>query len=543
MATPQVDIQNNFDEVTSGLRDVVDELKNVRSAQEDTNSAVEAGTETTQGLSKGFSGVGLAIKAAGIGLAIEAFNFLKDALSESQIATDFFTTAFNAASRVVNDFITFITNNVGRITDFFEAFSLPSISDIGTAIQENLTERFESALEVVGFLGEAFSRLIRGDVSGALDSLEEAGKELVDTFTGVDNTFDRVVETVTSAASAVVDYTTSVISAAVAQTSLANTALVAAAMSALLRAENEAQQESLRQTRDDTRLTIEARLEASRLLGESVERDLIARESLAQAGVAAAEQALENNASIENQVALLEAQAVQVEVLAEVEGRRSEQQASQIGLELEQIEILQAAKDEAADADQKRRDDEVALEEAKQRALEQLQDAQIDAASALGDALTTLAGDNKGLAIAGLIVEQSAAIAGIVIDTLRANAAAVAASPLTAGQPFVTINSITGGLSVAAAIAAAVQGIQQINQSPGPSVSGSAGAGGASSVPFGPTVSTPLMSQTDQQPSMSDVMGMVMSRPVEATIQEGPFTQGTRNITKRNQQRQFKRRP
>ena len=77
--------------------------------------------------------------------------------------------------------------------------------------------------------------------------------------------------------------------------------------------------------------------------------------------------------------------------------------------------------------------------------------------------LKEIAGKNKKLATAAVVVEQAAAIGKIVVNTGIANAKAVAASPLTFGQPWVTINTISGLLAAATSVAAGVKAIQQIN--------------------------------------------------------------------------------
>jgi hypothetical protein len=80
-----------------------------------------------------------------------------------------------------------------------------------------------------------------------------------------------------------------------------------------------------------------------------------------------------------------------------------------------------------------------------------------------GSFLSAIAGKNKELAIAGLVIEQAAAVAKIIVNTAAANAKAVEQFPTTAGQPWVTINTISAALGVASAIAATAKGISQIN--------------------------------------------------------------------------------
>ncbi len=69
-----------------------------------------------------------------------------------------------------------------------------------------------------------------------------------------------------------------------------------------------------------------------------------------------------------------------------------------------------------------------------------------------GNLLGQIAGKNKGLAIAGIVISQAASIGQIIANTAIANAKAVAATPLTFGMPFVAINTVsvnaTAGFSV-----------------------------------------------------------------------------------------------
>jgi len=120
-----------------------------------------------------------------------------------------------------------------------------------------------------------------------------------------------------------------------------------------------------------------------------------------------------------------------------------------------------------------------AIEMAELEAKAELQTAYLDLAQQFGGFLKTIAGKNKKLAIAGVIVEQAAAIGKIVVNTGIANAKAVATSPLTFGMPWVAINTATAALSIASSIAGAVKAIQQINSAD----SGAAATGGASNLP------------------------------------------------------------
>jgi hypothetical protein len=69
----------------------------------------------------------------------------------------------------------------------------------------------------------------------------------------------------------------------------------------------------------------------------------------------------------------------------------------------------------------------------------------------------------KGVAKAGVIIEKASAIGQIWSNNAVANAKAVAAFPLTAGQPWVTINTVTAGLSTVTTAAAAAKAIAEID--------------------------------------------------------------------------------
>ena len=115
------------------------------------------------------------------------------------------------------------------------------------------------------------------------------------------------------------------------------------------------------------------------------------------------------------------------------------------------------------------------IDEAALQAKIDIQSAELDLVGQFGSFLKEIAGKNKKLAIAGIIVEQAASIGKIVANTGIANAKAVAASPLTAGMPWVAINSISAGLSIASSVAGAAKAIQQVNSSDNATAAPSAG--------------------------------------------------------------------
>ena len=125
------------------------------------------------------------------------------------------------------------------------------------------------------------------------------------------------------------------------------------------------------------------------------------------------------------------------------------------------------------------RDIDVAALEAKK----QIELAKYAIVAQVGSLLQQLAGKNKDIAIAGVLIEKAAAIGQIWANNAIANAKATAASPLTFGQPWVTINTVSAALSTAATIAAAVQAVNQIKEAGSGGTGSGSGTGGGAAAP------------------------------------------------------------
>jgi hypothetical protein len=181
-------------------------------------------------------------------------------------------------------------------------------------------------------------------------------------------------------------------------------------------------------------------------------------------------------------------------------------------------------------------DERRAIDMAELEARAEIQNAQLDLAAQFGGLLKTLAGENKKVAIAGVVVEQAAAIGKILVNTGIANAKAVAASPLTFGAPWVAINSISAALSIASSIAAGVKAIQQINSagsgggsaSGGGTIPGKSGAGSAPAVPQIERTAVPQITGTTGQTSpgaqIAGTISQASGKPIKAYVVSGDVT-------------------
>jgi hypothetical protein len=128
-------------------------------------------------------------------------------------------------------------------------------------------------------------------------------------------------------------------------------------------------------------------------------------------------------------------------------------------------------------------------EKAQIEARTQLQLKYVDIVGKAGALLQQAAGDNKALAIAGIVLEQASAVASIAINTQKNAARAGYLTPVGIAE------LAAGALGIASAIVAAKQGIDNINKAniPGPSAPASAPSISAPIAPrFSPVAPTRL---------------------------------------------------
>ena len=350
-------------------KDAVKGIENVNYELNQIDKGAAKAEKGVGGISKGFKGLGTAIKAAGIGLVIAALGKLAEVFNQNQKVADLFNTAFEAVSIAFNDFVNFIVDNSGAVVDFFKNIfenPLESVKALGESIKANIVERFESFLDTLGYLASAVKKVFSGDFAGALDDVKKAGKESIDVFTGVNDTFDKSAEFVEKNKDAIKGYITETVKSAKENVKLAKAAELAAVKNQGLIEKYDRQAESLRQIRDDESKSIEERIKANDDLAKVLDDQEKAMKDNAAIMVAAAGAELEKNKeSIELQKAYQEALNEQAAIEAQITGFRSEQQTNVNSLLREQKEIQQ----ELALIGKSERD--IQREELKQQYLEQ----------------------------------------------------------------------------------------------------------------------------------------------------------------------------
>jgi len=158
---------------------------------------------------------------------------------------------------------------------------------------------------------------------------------------------------------------------------------------------------------------------------------------------------------------------------------------------------------------------EIEIEKQKEAAKKEVRMNSLENVASIGQSLQILAGKNKDVARAGIILENAAGIAKIIVNTMVANTKAAAAFPLTAGMPFTAINTAAGALSIAATIKATSTALSQIGGGGGGSVGSSpsmgAAGGGATAPQFNVVGSTGVN-------QLAGVMGAQQQTPVQAYV-------------------------
>ena len=340
--TINLEIKNNANSTVKDFKKLADSASDLKTKTKEAGEGTKEVAEGAEEGATGFKKLGVALKAAGIGLVVAAFAKFSEVLNENQKVADFFNTTFEALSLAFNDFFNFVSDNVGSVVNSFKAIfddPLQSIKNLGNAIKNNIIERFNSAIESIGFLGDAIVKVFSGDFEGAAESAKNAGKEFIDTLTGVDDTFDKTVETVGKVVEATTNYVTETVKAAKSNVDLAKSAEIARVRQQGLVEEYDRQAERLRQVRDVETNTIQERIEANEKLGQVLDEQEKAMLKQVDLQIASARAELNKNKNQENTIALLEAQNEKAAVLAQIDGLRSEQITNQDALIREQIEL------------------------------------------------------------------------------------------------------------------------------------------------------------------------------------------------------------
>jgi hypothetical protein len=389
-------INSNIDDVTNEIKSLNKNLDKTNDEVKKVSKSTEDAEKNTKTLADGFKGVGLAIKAMGIGLVISAMGTLKEVFMSNQKVADAVATGFGTVVNVftkVVDVVVSVVEKVNQSSNGFKGLTAV-ISGLITISLTPLKLGFYAISLAIDEAKLAWEESFFGDedpktikelnkrIAATKDNIVEVGKDAVNAGKKVATNIGAAISEVGAVVEGTIDGVSKIsISAAYEQakanTQLQNNAKLAEANQARLVEQYDRQAEKLRQIRDEERNSVDDRIKANNDLKNVLNNQEKAMLGAADAQIAAANATLQQNKSIENQVALTNALANREGVLAQIEGLRSEQKANDLALNKELLDLTKSKQEAETQLaiDQKQFDaerlkDEEAILLAKKSALE-----------------------------------------------------------------------------------------------------------------------------------------------------------------------------
>jgi hypothetical protein len=357
--------QSDVQDLSQDFVKTSDSVKDATKKTELLNDSVKSIKDTTSGTENGFKkiktaaiGVGTALKAAGIGLIISGFVALKTAFEQNQEVATTFSAVIETISIVFNKTVGAVISAAKASYEATGGFNALAkvMGGLLNIVLAPLKLTFFSLklgiqeLQLVwekSFFGDKDPKTIkdlRKNIKATEKDIVDVGKNVVKSGKDIYNNFGEAIGEVVDLGKRSIEEVSKVsISAAYEQgkalVNAKNSAAIAAAQQSLLIEKYDIQAEKLRQIRDEERNSITERIKANNDLKavlENQEKAMIAQASLQ---VQAAQLEYNKAKTTENQVALLDAQANKIGVLAQIEGLRSEQLANDLALQREGDEL------------------------------------------------------------------------------------------------------------------------------------------------------------------------------------------------------------
>ena len=477
---------------------------NIGEVAKDTKKLTTESTKAQKGvggISKAFKGMGTAIKAAGIGLVVALLAKLMEVFSKNQTVLDTFNTAMTALSIAFNDLFKYLDDNYAVIKGYLKGIftdPLGEMAKLGLGIEKFFIDKMKGAAMVLKGVATIMAnianpkKMLEGMAQIAAGTVI-AGKEIAAIYTDIEG--------------AVSDYVSSVTDQAKGITALTNAALLAEVQFAKLNAENLRDAEIQRQIRDDVSKTFAVRIAANEELSKILTKQSADQKAQIQIQIDSAQAAVNMNNSIENRIALGQAENAMLELQETITGQISEQKTNQVALEEElrvgkeqslaegssglerELAELKTAYEEKKRLADKSGVDTLAITKTYEKQKAQVVAAgvstQLGAYSALTGALGKLAGDNKELAVATAVMDTYAAANSVLKDP-----------------------TLVGPARWASAAAVIVTGLANVRSIMNTQVPGGGGGGGSA-----PAAPAPQMMS-----GAFDISGGVAPEPVQAFV-------------------------
>jgi len=168
--------------IDSVAKSVEDLNKATTESNENTAKSLKEVEKSSKQTAISIKSVGNAIKAAGIGLLIAAFAKIKDVLSKNQKFLDAFNVTMEAISIVTNDFVKLVLDNFDEVGKKMKSvFDDPkaSMQSFGQSFKDNVTDKFDSLIGRFTNAGDGFKKLFSRDFEGAMESFGKSFKDVI----------------------------------------------------------------------------------------------------------------------------------------------------------------------------------------------------------------------------------------------------------------------------------------------------------------------------------------------------------------------------
>jgi hypothetical protein len=429
-------VKHNLDDVAKKVDDVTHKLEDTNKKVEDIADSTKKAESGIGKMAKAFSGLGLAIKAAGIGVLLEAFQLFKDTIGQNQKVIDLFNTSMTATKMIFSDIVKLISGDLS-FKNFFDnlgkSFSkatdttkLENNAKRAAAVQQGLIEKFDRLAEL--------QRQIRDNDALSIPERIKANERLGQILKLQNAEMQKQAKYQTDAAKVRYDTMPNIENEIALINARNNEAGIAAQLTGLeseqlvnrnaLLNEEKTKREELRQKKEEDRLADLARLDAQtnsiRVYEENIAAIEIEAEEERKLRAAEKQKQIEFENSVE-----LNSMATYMGNITAVENEEAEKRKNIAKIEAE--------------------------------AKIGIQGQYIASVMQFAQGLRQISGQNKELAIASIILEQGAAIASIAIN---ANKNFVKDGGVTSPLAWIGLaGSVAAGL---AAVSAGAKGIQDI---------------------------------------------------------------------------------
>lgn len=307
-------------------------------------------------MAKAISKVGLALKAAGIGLVVAVIAGLTEAFSRNKQVMDTLSIALETIQGFfsqITDALVATYNAVTATSENFDALG-KVVSGLITISLFPLKATFYQLLLASNALKLGYEKMF-GDgesVKKAQDDLDrtrlniielgldvsKAGKDIVNNFSEAVSEVTNIAEITSESFSKVSVKAAN--ESAKAYKAAKDAAILAQAESSALRAGYELEAAELKKIRDNVNLSLEERIKANDDLAKVSKKAEAEMKKQAQLAINLAALELKRNDSVENQAALIQANADLKAVEAEIAGKTEEVETNRVGLLNEQNALI-----------------------------------------------------------------------------------------------------------------------------------------------------------------------------------------------------------